>query len=402
MIIIPEKKKWDIAGCIAPILAVQEGYWKTLAKHADLNVPIMKIIHEPFFQTCLSIVEEANKQHKLLTFLQFVVKAEFSEEQEFDPKKIDSARRNLLDLLSELQNGYKDKLDNLAKVIHDEKCILFLGPDILRVRNKDGIISFNKALCDKIQAELHNSSTYFDEEQNENLAYLVHRYYKIPGTIPGQAGKEAADLFKKMDTDEERVDKSAFEKLVKIPWKLIINTNPDDIMANMINAAQKDSCLKREYSFANNSGDKAQGLDTSNDINEIKNTKKSFFYNLFGTFDAPQDILYTESDFLDFITNVEAKTPPMHQYIDNMFGDTDIHYLFLGFDFDQWYFKIFARTLKLHKANSRALSLKIGPKEFNESNLDFFEQTFKFYFVNDEVDKFLIQLIKSYEALIKK
>lgn len=386
MINITEKKKWEIAENLSQKIDLDT--WEPFAAAAGISKTQIEIKNTAIAM-CLSIVEGANNQDKLPDLLKAVVN-QYKDQL-------------LIDILNELENGYKDKLEKLAGIIEREQCILFLGPGILKVKDdKKGTVPFHDVLIERIQRELNNATIYFDPKQKDNLTYLVQRYYKIRNTFSGQAGYFAASLFEEY-AENGQVDESVFQKLLKIPWKLIVNVNPDNILAQMMNDKKADSCLERKYSFANNSDDKNLALQIFTDIDDVKKNKKSFFYNLFGTFDEPENILFTESDFLEFITNVEAKTPQMHTYVNNMFGDKTKYYLFLGFDFDQWYFKIFARTLKLHETSEeRALSLNISLKEFNECNIDFFEQKFKFYFVNEDIDKFLSLLIKSYNENNKK
>lgn len=396
---LKEKKLWEIAEKLYPRIGVDS--WKTFADHAEINKGLITQEAEDF-EMCLSLVQGAYKQDKLFDLLQKVV-------------DLDNNDQGLRDTLNDLLNGYNDKLAKLASIIEKEQCILFLGPDILKIK-EGGTISFNKKLIGELKNKLRYKTIYFDKNQEGNLNYIAQRFYKIDKTAPGQVGELASKLFKKY-SDNGQVDDSVFRKLLNLPWKLIINTNPDNTLAGLMNDRIPGSCLERKYSFANNVDVKGANGDVKNtnsdsyaDIQDIEKNNKSFFYNLFGTFDEDQSlsILYTESDFLEFISHVLAGKPQLHDYVNRLFSDTTKYYLFLGFDFDQWYFKIFARILNLNEIEERALSLNTRINElnefseFNECNIDFFEQKYKFYFVNDDVDSFLTKLTKSFNEISKK
>jgi hypothetical protein len=376
MMNISEKKKWEIAEKLS---AKVSDNWDTFASAAGMNKGMI-VKQGSLWTQSLNYVNEAINQDKLIDLVEAFTEIYKNDE-------------TLKELHSELQNGYNYKLEKLAKVIAEDQCILFLGPGVLKISGTGKV--FNDELADDLCQRLNNGNIYCDPDQKENLTYLVQRLYKLPKTTPGEAGAIAKKKFNELK-DNDQLDTNVYRKLNKIPWKLIINANPDTILAELINEQNPNSCLVRKYSVSNNVDDKILVQQIINDMDEMDTKKKSFFYNLFGTFDEANSILYTEADFLEFISAVVNKAPHLHSYVTKMFDDKK-HYLFLGFDFDQWYFKMLAKVLKLHNKEERALSLNTGGKKFNECNIDFFEQEYKFFFVNDDMNKFLTQLIHSCE-----
>ncbi len=375
---LTEKKKWEIAEQLSQVM--DPDTWVSYVTRAGMNRNLVEKKSTNLAQ-CLSVVNFAIKQDKLLNLLKQLTR-------DF-PDTYDG-------LLNELETGYSDKLAKLVNNITQGNCILFLGPGVIKINEDNKEKTFNGALTEYLKNELENFAIYFDPEQQDNLTYMVQRYAKTPGFVPGQVGKEAARRFDGY-RQTGQMDYGVFEKLKMIPWNLVINTNPDNILAGMQKA---DTYLERNYTIGNSIDDSIQNTDMDKDADDIEENGKTFFYNLFGTFKDPDSILYTESDFLAFINNVVNNAPKLHSYVTKLFDDKK-HYLFIGFDFDQWYFKILAKTLKINK-EERALSLNTGLKKFSECNLDFFEQEFKFYFVNDDTNKFLTELVDTYNKLVKK
>ena len=81
--------------------------------------------------------------------------------------------------------------------------------------------------------------------------------------------------------------------------------------------------------------------------------------------------------------------------------DSQKKYLFLGFDFDQWYFKIlFNKILELNVDQQNPVSLHCGPMKFNETNVDYFEEEYKLYFVNENLTTFVKNLVTTFQKLV--
>jgi hypothetical protein len=255
--------------------------------------------------------------------------------------------------------------------------------------NDNGVMqSFNQKLAAQLAQQLENNSKYYDNSQQGNLNYMVQRYNKALQAGVGETGDEARKLFDTFRTKGMLYEK-VFEQLAKLQWRLIINTNPDTILGDLLNKEDKDKCLLRKYNLTSNSDNASNKGAPEED--------QCLFYNLFGRFDDAASILFTDADFIRFNDKVTRSQPCLNQYVTGMF-DPLKEYLFLGFDFDQWYFKILFKALNLEK--EKAISWHPGTIKFNECNIDFFEEEYKFYFVNDNIETFLKNLVKSYEQLL--
>lgn len=297
----------------------------------------------------------------------------------------------LQEILEEYEVGYRGRLKKLANAIRRNQCILFLGPSLLRIKHDDTLKPFNSLLAERLKNTLDKQQCYYDKTLSDNLAYLAQRYLKDgKNAVDGEVGNIGEGLFNRYLTNNQ-VEKSAFQKLAIFPWKVVLNVNPDTLLADEINARKPGSCKPEYYTIAND----VQSVDL-NKSEETPSRGQTFFYNLFGSFESSSAILYTEADFLRFAKAAFERTPKLHSYAVNAF-DRYSYYLFIGFDYDQWYFKILAKVLNLEK--EKAVSIHSFDKKFNECNTDFFEQEYKFYLVADEIDKFLQNLVKAYKEL---
>ena len=338
-------------------------------------------------------------------------------------------------LLTVLKTRDQQKLTRLAEAIDQNGCILFLGPGALRTA--EGGQPFTKYLANSLANVLQQNTNdiYFDPELRENLSYIAQRYEEIARKLfqqkfPGQPynpqqfnrqGLLASDTYTAL-RNQDGLNTAIYQSVAKLPFKIIINTNPDHedlinaIETTPIRGALNRECIHGYFSMANGN---AVGED---DRVIVRNRMASFgglakpgektkvlLYNLFGSVENPYSILTTESQFLQFMTTILDPDAGLHFELKREFFDPK-YYLFLGFDFDQWYAKIIFNTvLKLDKGENRTVSLfplatnasneSATVLPFSQANREFFEEEFNMYFVTDATQGFLKKLISIFEQL---
>lgn len=355
------------------------------------------------------IIQKALSDNKLIPLLE-KVQAEHPDDNK------------LVIWLDQLKNRQTQSQQRLADMIRQRECLLFLGPGLLQTKlidNLNGSIrttSFNEALSRGIAKMFVDSNTYYASSQASNLAYMAQRYNEEMGLIPGIGGKlvnhfysnctlenpdpDNIPLFQPYNSCE--IDNSLYELVARLPFRTIINTNFDNELEQLINAQktstqQPGKCDFRYYNMANPNGESQQQPSpvAENDI---------LLYNIFGWFNDRPSVILTESQVLAFTNSVITKTPPIDPAVVQQFTvDLTIprSYLFLGFDFDHWCAKVlFQIILKLIKQENRAFSimpkgLGLASAISNEANpnREFFEEEFKCYFIDDNLETFLKKLI---------
>jgi hypothetical protein len=372
MLRLSPKKEWEIAFKLSE--QVEIGNWKEIAAQAEIdprNIPA----RDSDTAMCYCIVQETNKMGKLIDYLKAVIR-HFRHDN------------GLGKIIAELEiGGYGNRISKLVKAIRSRQCILFLGPGALVVDEDDEKKTFNQKFSLHLANQLKNSRKYYDPSQEENVNYMVQRYNKATEAGIGEAGGEASALFLNY-RERQLLDENIFKQLAVLPWSLVINTNPDTILGELLNMGNEEKCLIRKYnltSYIDKSTNQGAPVDD-----------QCMFYNLFGTFGEPASILLSDVDFIRFNDKVTKGKPRLNEYVTAMF-DPLKEYLFLGFDFDQWYFKVLFKALNLEK--DKAVSWHPSTHKFNEWNTEFFEEEYKFHFVNDNIDTFLKYLSESYGSV---
>jgi hypothetical protein len=287
--------------------------------------------------------------------------------------------------LNELSTNQGIRIKKIAAAIHNQSCVLFMGPEVLRIDdNKGGFISFNQHLCEKIQAALDTYNIYYDASLQANLSYMAQCYTEVPKYVPGDVARMAKDEYTKAEKNR-LIDTRIYDSLSTLPFKLIINTNPDDLLYTCLNASRPGICINSYYDTSN--------MEELNEIEAEQTLQKDFVlhYNIFGTFNQPNSILYTEGQFLDITNRLIQGNPKINPAILDILNTND-SYLFLGFDFDQWYFKILFELFKLKKERYRTLSCNNDLAGISTLNREFFEEEFKIFFEKKGILQFINSL----------
>lgn len=376
---------------------------KRVAKAAQINTAKIKL-NGSSVDLWEEIIQAAEKSNRLVGLLEFVT----------NPNEKAAEDDDCRNCLSELTTGVPTRVQKLAQSIADGRCVLFLGSgtllcNVAPIDDPEGpaqLTVFNQALAQSMAKELQDNSVYFDPRESRNLPYIAQRYndLMLPGLnmpareVPGLQGKLAKQFYESCDPDPR-----LHELVAQLPFRVVINTNPDAELATILNnlpvtdsSAPRPRCVHRYYNMTNADG-------TATITPRPLDPGQTLLYNIFGSFEDRPSIILTESQLLDFTSRILNKTPAIDPQVMEEFTVSDTppkSYLFLGFDFDQWYVKIvFQTVLKLIKQKDRAFSIFPKGISYSVANREFFEEEFKCYFIDDDITRFLKDLIKMYQDI---
>jgi hypothetical protein len=274
----------------------------------------------------------------------------------------------------EIKDGFGKRVSKIATAIKQNKCVLFIGPELLQCRNGANIEPFTKFLSHQLSTKLVNAGVYFDDESKDSLSYIANRYEDIPRATNRDMGTLALKSF-----NAASIYRNVYEQIAQLKFPLIISTNPDDI-------------LETEYT--------AQGIAHTSGYydrsNQDKNTtvydeNNPIIYKIFGSFQSPFSILFTENDRVQFSKNVVKNEPPIPPIIKVLLEGK--YCLFLGFNFHEWHLKILIDCLGLTKADSEERIYALLMEKANESSIEHFEKNYKFYFINNQIEEFMKKVI---------
>lgn len=270
--------------------------------------------------------------------------------------------------------------NDLLFSIELNECILILGPNIAVPTGGDAppeplTRQFARQLAQMLPADKVNDPA--------NLSHVTEIYIREINNITRFKGLLQA-FYKR---DREPV--AALEHLTHLPFRLIINAAPDDLMCK--------AYLKRHIHFNSMLYNFDQSGEQEDPQYDNEDTTP-FIYNLFGSYTNPGSVVLTESQQIEFVQQIIQKEHKIPNSIQAVFRESK-NYLFLGFDFSDWYLRLLINSLNQKEESKIPISfaLQNGTAPLSPTAEVFFGQRFKIGFFDLEVEAFTAELRRRWE-----
>lgn len=220
--------------------------------------------------------------------------------------------------------AWKHIFDDLLDDLEEQKCVLFLGPEVTKVQD----ISLQGYLRRQLS-----------EKHSDDIAF----YYEKDGffLFRDQIAKEDVQrgmrrLIKQLYSSEE-FNEAVFRKIASIPFHLVISINPDTYLT--------DIALK--YGVAHRSAFFHPRKNVNAEV-EVPTKNQPLFYNLCGDKNH-DDSFILDYDDLFRLLQATLGAPGLPERLRRSL-QTAKSFLFLGFHFDKWYSQLLLRLLSGEKA----------------------------------------------------
>lgn len=304
----------------------------------------------------------------------------------------------------------------IAKAIQDSQCILYVGPAICRHKQTREPIqkSFAKYLSEEIFNRTQNNPT-----NEENLTYIAQKYNNITSKLPenqifdhSDAQKKAQEYYTNFIDEEYELIKN----IANLPFKLIVNVNPDEIISKVFKANTKvhPTVITSAYYVQNDvklTNEKENQFRIQIEKELEKRNVPTVVYNIYGSLQEPNSVPLTERDYIFITKSYLNNNSASLAYINGRIEEAKMH-LFIGFDYKHWQFKFlfdalnFGKKKKDNSENSdldkNVFSIYSSDLPVNEIDKDFFEQEFKFCFHREDSVAFTNRILETYQKLPPK
>ena len=270
--------------------------------------------------------------------------------------------------------------NNLLEALENGSCIVLLGPMVSTVA--DGGLPLAAQFAKELSETLEDEEVTFDPSDEHNLTYIMQRFMTIDGVTSSDPGYEAKKFYEKHDGQINSIQKL----IADLPVSLVINTSPDDGIVQALKQAGKYKTIHAWYNYHQEEYPEI----------EIPTPDAPLVYNLFGHYKDPQSLVLTESDQVEFVANVVKDQPPLPPKLLRQF-DSFKTYLFLGFDWEQWNLRLILQSLNLEK-ESNILAHSRHDVSLQEKTKDFYQSSFRFSFVTNDIADFVKELHEKYSA----
>jgi len=264
---------------------------------------------------------------------------------------------------------------DLLTSISLNECILILGPNISVPSGDDTppeplISQFARQLAQLLPPEKINDPA--------NLSHVTEVFNREKSSLTRVKGM--LQTFYSRD----HLPPLALEHLTHLPFRLIINTAPDDLICK--------AYLKRHINFHAHLYNFDQS-GTQEEPNYDSQDETPFIYNLFGSYTLPGSVVLTESQQVEFVEQIIQKEHKIPNSIQAVFRQSR-NYLFLGFDFSDWYIRLLLSALnpKEEIKIPTSFAMQSGSAVLSPTEEAFFGQRFKLNFFAEDIDTFTAEL----------
>lgn len=258
--------------------------------------------------------------------------------------------------------------NELISAIKNGNCVLFIGPEISVGENGNSI----------------HEEFYKRIGQNKNRQYYEKEGFFMP-KAEAKLINTSKDFYKDEFSNLNNQGDSILRKIAQIPFKLVVSLTPDDTLHQIY----LNYNIKHNFSF----------YTGTRDENFVFNNETPTVYNALGSVRENGKYIYTHKQFKDYIkTDIEAKFPSEIEY--KIKSEETTNYLFIGFDFNKWYYKLLMYELNLLPEIE---SYSLNTERINNLNADFLKKQFNITSVNaNHTDFTSILLYKSKQSKLTK
>jgi hypothetical protein len=266
--------------------------------------------------------------------------------------------------------------------LKSRNCCLLMGPELSCARNgQNESITVLQAFSDFMGKRLTEEGIAFDNTI-DNFYYRANKF--IGSKYPGQSFRFEEEI-KNFVTDTIEKPNEYFSKLVRLPFNTIVNMVPDNFTNQALTA--------QGYEFAEDYYDYSKAANERASLPE----EMQLVFNLFGTYQFAESVAVTEKDQLTLIKNIVAGLPRIPTNLTTRFADKKKSFLFIGFNFNDWYFRLVIDALQIPKPVQSYYPVYSNVNKVAFLNQEFYTEKFGIQFVDTDTEAFIADLIQRYE-----
>ncbi|TAD97828.1 MAG: hypothetical protein EAZ97_11825 [Bacteroidetes bacterium] len=256
-----------------------------------------------------------------------------------------------------------EDLEDIIQNIKDEKCLLFVGPQVGLLDGEKPLQKIVKLLGEEYKREVE----YHEEEQ-----LFFFREKKIKSKFYRKIKK----------IYEEQTIQNIHEQITEIPFDVVISIAPDMLLKQTYDIYLGEQSYTYEYYNYK--------FNPNNFAKPHKDTP--LLYHLFGSMQDVDSLIYSHDDQLDFLFALlgDYKLPlQLRNELEEAYN-----FIFLGCNFDMWYMRIILRMFKLHE--DRFITYASNKEDSMQGHLKtFYINQFKVNFVEHDIAGFVDELHKA-------
>ncbi|MCB9306613.1 MAG: toll/interleukin-1 receptor domain-containing protein [Lewinellaceae bacterium] len=261
---------------------------------------------------------------------------------------------------------------NLARDLQQQRCVLFLGSRLLAAPGSDA--TMNERLAVHLAGILDQEGISYEKDAAQRLHYIAQRFLAIPKIRRIDLEDEVLEFYRQ----HPPVIPDLYHRLARLPFTLIINTAPDELMLRALLQAGKTGARGLHYNLHR---------EREAAVLQEFSPEQPLVYNLWGTLSDPESLVLSQEDRVEFIKNVVKGNPAIPNQVMSCFDERKT-YLFLGFNLENWDVRLLLDCFKLSRENT-TLSPQLDNYPMRPETKSFFEDRYQFLFVSQAIGQFV-------------
>ena len=261
-------------------------------------------------------------------------------------------------------DDWKPRFRKLTTDIKQQKCVVLLGPEIVKLGN------------DTVRQALRD---HLNDTNADDIAHYYDRdgFFLFRDKIAKEDVQREVVLFYEDHHTDSDVNDKVLRQLVRLKTHLVLSINPDGFLSDV---AYKYG-IKHRFAYFQHGGEAVAEV-------EEPTAEMPLFYNLCGATDRDDSLVLDYEDLFSLLSSLLGN-PGLPLKLKTAL-QTAKHFLFIGFDFDKWYSQLLLRLLSGEKAIRK---FAIDPSVKDKNTTMFLVKQFGIEFIEDEA-AFLDELFR--------
>lgn len=178
--------------------------------------------------------------------------------------------------------------------------------------------------------------------------------------------------------------------LASLPLPIYVTTNPGNLLADALTAVGKRPVV--ELCRWNDHVEQIPSIfDTAREPDYRPTPERPLVYHLFGRLSVPDSLVITEDDYFDYLIGVTSRNDLIPAVVRRSL--TDAALLFLGFDLDDWDFRVVFRSIMSREGGNRRaryahVAAQIDPESGRITEADSAKRYLEDYFKGADISIF--------------
>jgi hypothetical protein len=260
-------------------------------------------------------------------------------------------------------SNHQPDWDFILNTLEEGRCVFLLGPGMARLEadKKPFFSSFVQSL---------------DVANNPRIASYYERDEFFLFAHPPRQNKSPVFYKLKQFYKEKPYWREPYRLLAELPFRLLINTGPDSFLSEVMEEEPV-----RNHATAH--------FDRSQAQLQLPEFDKGLplIYNIMGKLEEEESLVLSHEDLFAYLEAALARDELPKGLMSELYDARS--FVFLGFNFEQWYVQLLLRLLRLHSSHGLRYATE---QKFNADTLSICEEQFHIEFVGEDVIGFLQNL----------